>query len=149
MSVPLLLSINPDGGININQMTWPVVNAAANLALTDPNYLTNPNYINNLRRLNQINLLAQFVLDVAASTADTTNGANNSYWAQYRANWAFNGSGTVAPFNPNTNNVLWEGVGAYTNGDASWAALAAPTPENISGPIFNQANAISTFTVAP
>ena len=105
--------------VDLGKDSWPL-----NLA-TAANPVTN------------INLITNFTLDVAASTTSTASGANNSYWAEGRANWTFNGTGAVAAFN--NGNMLWEGVGAGTSENpSSFTAVAAPTLENTSGPIFNQ-----------
>jgi hypothetical protein len=131
--------------LTIDQSSWEAVTAAANTMLPDGTLLYNaPKF----PRLNQISLIANFTLDVAASTTDTSNGANNSYWAEDRVNWTFNGTGTVGPLNPRTNNILWVGDGAGIP-DASWSVLAAPTLENTSGDIFNNQALRTTFTKAP
>ncbi len=98
--------------------------------------VNNNTYNDIYQGLTNLSLIWNFTLDVAASTTDISNGANNSVWGEYRANWSFNGTGAVE--GPNTV-WRWTGDGAYTNGDASWAALAAPTQEDYGGQVFNDA----------
>jgi hypothetical protein len=106
----------------------------------------NPNQIDaNFRRLDRVVLNMQFSLDVAASTADTSNGANNSYWGEQRAAWTFNGTGNIGAYDIFTNNFPWIGDGAFTNGAASWSAIVGPAQEDRSGTIFNQTGPTLAF----
>ncbi len=95
------------------------------------------------RRLEHISMIDRFNLDVAATTVDQSNGANNSYWGEFRTTWAYNGSGYIGPRLPG--NFLWTRDGdAGVSGSASWSALTR-TLEEIGGPLANDASLVSSF----
>ena len=109
-------------------------------------------YAGDVPASNQYQPLLTFNLDVAASTSDTTNGANNSYWGDARAPWSFNGNGTVGgpPAAFGGPGWVWTGSpAAGVTAPTGWAALPL-TAEAYGAPstFFNNQLQISTFTAS-
>jgi hypothetical protein len=110
----------------------PLTFQQASLAAINP-ALANNTFNTMYRRLQSMNMLWQFSLDVSASTADTANRANNSYWGESQALWVFNGTGNVGAQDAFT----WTANGAGVTGATAWSPLGL-TPESTGGTIANE-----------
>jgi len=109
-----------------------------------------PNGIADYRRLTRIRLNINFNLDLAAQTKDTSNGANNFYWGEFRSEWYFNGTGNVGGFNANASeNFKWTSDGAKVESRSQWSVLPLPTQEDVNPPIANTLFGSATFNSSP
>ncbi len=77
-----------------------------------------------------------FVIHVTARTVDTQNGADEVYTSRAKADWEFNGDGTVGQTAPYT----WTaGPAAGNTAPAGWTAVTdGSEPDHTGGTQFNQ-----------
>jgi hypothetical protein len=112
-----------------------------------------------LHYLSRMNLQMDFVLDVAASTSDSSNGADGNIFAEARGNWSFNGSGLVGPRGDQLTAASFPWTGSVTlpilggvsvplagvTAPTAWTMLPIQVLENMGQPIFNIAAVNGTF----
>ncbi|HVS36138.1 MAG TPA: putative Ig domain-containing protein [Gemmataceae bacterium] len=127
-TAPLTYNQAPDTVLNLN--TWP-----------------------DLDLIKTITFKASFILDVAAVTKQSGGGASDDYFAEARAPWTVDASGTVTlklnPDTPKKSTFIYKpDHNPAVKSPDSWSTLVvkSATLENTSGPILNDVIRGATFS---